>query len=310
MFIFFLLSCGIVVSVFGIRIDASIPRRNFISFTLLSPLTMPTQANAKVTAPTQGEVDDYVESLRQDGGGEAGFVESLKREVFSSDEGYHLGRNFARLDESPDRRFYDEPKFVEHIDKEAVALLTEFNTRIVGQSTDILDVCASHVSHVNVNKSASLRNAVGVGMNEKELSVNPLLTSSIVIDLNENPTLPTPILKGGDRRFDVALLQLSVDYLINPVEVLNSIASNLRPGGTLAISFSDRLFLDKAVGIWSGQDDFTHILTVCGYFAMSETETKKWNMSTLKPYVLSEGKGGKKDPLFAVTCQTKGPIAE
>lgn len=39
----------------------------------------------------------------------------------------------------------------------------------------------------------------------------------------------------------------------------------LRPGGLLAILFSNRLFLTKAVGNWAGNDDVDHVFTVGGY---------------------------------------------
>jgi ubiquinone/menaquinone biosynthesis C-methylase UbiE len=100
-----------------------------------------------------------------------------------------------------------------------------------------LDLCSSWTSHLKVQPKL----VVGLGMNEKELSANPSLTSWNVQDLNENPRLPYT-----ENAFSVVLCQLSIDYLTQPLEVLKEVGRVLRPGGAIHILFSNRLFLSKA----------------------------------------------------------------
>jgi len=266
-------------------------RRDILLLTT-SPLLLPSTASAKIPPPSQASIDEYLFTLKNS----PSFRESLKRETFPRDADFTDPSNFARLDSSPDTAFYTDPKLVEHIDDNAVQLLTKFNSDLVTaySATALLDVCASHVSHVNPPQK--LASAVGVGMNEKELSLNPLLTEFFVRDLNVDGKLPAV----PESSFDVALLQLSIDYLTKPTLTLNDIAHKLKPRSPLAITFSDRLFLSKAVSAWSGKDDFDHIFTVMSYFAAGG---ELWNLDTLKASVLCDGKNGKADPLFAVVCE-------
>jgi len=64
-------------------------------------------------------------------------------------------------------------------------------------------------------------------MNAYELSQNSLLTpsTSLIHDLNLSPTIPLP-----PSTFDVALMQLTVDYLTKPVDVFKSISDVIKPG--------------------------------------------------------------------------------
>jgi SAM-dependent methyltransferase len=158
---------------------------------------------------------------------------------------------FQRLDESPDKLFYSEPRFVEHIDSKAVIALARFHNqelRALNKAMyqkdspllDVLDLCSSWVSHLppEFSQPSSLR-VVGVGMNEKELQRNAQLTSYVVKDLNVEPKLPFP-----DDSFDAVLLQLSIDYLTQPIDVLKEAGRVLRPSGEVLISFSNRVFID------------------------------------------------------------------
>jgi SAM-dependent methyltransferase len=140
-------------------------------------------------------------------------------------------------------------------------------------------------------------------MNAEELRENPLLSNPsarVVQDLNENPVLPS-----DDNTFDFVLMQLTVDYLVRPVSVFKAVSSVLKPGGTFAVTFSDRVFMSKQVGIWSGKDDFDHIMTVVGYAAKSTLEGGEFDIEGLVVRVLSDGGGGRYDPLFAVEIKKK-----
>lgn len=214
---------------------------------------------------------------------------------------------FRRLDETPDEGFYADPRFVEHIDANAVRKLTSFHEaqlarvadKLYGDSTrplDILDVCSSWVSHLPVSYASKRSNVTGIGMNADELAGNPVLTDAHVQNLNSNPKLPV-----ADSQFDVALIQLSIDYLTQPVAVLKDIGRCLRPKGELFVSFSNRVFLTKAVAGWTGKSDEDHIDIVKELVALSGTfEDLPVEVMTVVPARGPSGRGD--DPLFVVTA--------
>ncbi|MGB5396898.1 MAG: methyltransferase domain-containing protein, partial [Gammaproteobacteria bacterium] len=59
--------------------------------------------------------------------------------------------------------------------------------------------------------------------------------------------------------FDAIVCTASFEYLTQPDEVLNALASVLKPGGLLVITFSNRWFPTKAVKIWSDIHEFERI---------------------------------------------------
>merc|ERR1711983_69287 len=98
-------------------------------------------------------------------------------------------------DSSNDDAFYDTPRFVTHIDDNAIRSLTdyyryEFNTMISSgksEKLDVLDICSSWISHLP--KDVPYGEVFGIGMNEKELSANRQLTDYKVQDLSINPSM-------------------------------------------------------------------------------------------------------------------------
>ena len=51
-------------------------------------------------------------------------------------------------------------------------------------------------------------------------------------------------------RVDAVTICVSIQYLQKPVAVLREVARVLRPGGVVAVTFSNRCFPTKAVAIW------------------------------------------------------------
>ncbi|VEU41367.1 unnamed protein product [Pseudo-nitzschia multistriata] len=208
---------------------------------------------------------------------------------------------FARLDNTPDSIFYQDPRFVEHVDENAVKLVTEYisNSAIQpGRDTAVLDLCSSWTSHIDKNVAQKIPRIAGLGMNAKELESNPSLTEWIVQDLNQNPELS----KYETESFDVVLCQLSIDYLTKPLQVLKEVGRILKPGGQVHIIFSNRLFLSKAVGLWTGGDDIDHAYYVSSYLHFCDG-----GFEAIKAKDLSTRKGGKDqriigDPMFVVTA--------
>jgi len=145
-----------------------------------------------------------------------------------------------RLDEAPDASFYEQPRFVAHIDAETIAALTTFYDEYLPERADVLDLMSSWISHLPVNKP--LGRVAGLGMNAAELQRNARLTDYVVHDLNVEPALPY-----DDASFERVLIAVSVQYLIRPMAVFREIRRALRPGGGVAVAMSHRCFPTKAI---------------------------------------------------------------
>lgn len=156
-------------------------------------------------------------------------------------------RAFAKSDPSPDAIFYAEPRFLTHIDDGAIAAVTGLYGTLFPADGTVLDLMSSWVSHLP--EKVAYAEVIGHGMNAAELAANPRLDRWFVQDLNRNPFLPLP-----DVSVDVTGMCVSIQYLQRPVEVLCEVARVLRPGGIVAITFSNRCFPTKAVAVWQGLD--------------------------------------------------------
>uniref|UniRef100_A0A7S3JT09 Methyltransferase type 11 domain-containing protein n=1 Tax=Aureoumbra lagunensis TaxID=44058 RepID=A0A7S3JT09_9STRA len=172
-------------------------------------------------------------------------------------------RDFARQDETADTEFYNFERFCYHIDERAVQALTKYyeTTFREWEKPDILDLCASHVSHFpqDINDFAGTR--VALGMNQAELEANKQCNHFIVKDLNADPRLPF-----DDNSFDIVTNCVSIDYLIHPLKICQEVARVLRPGGSALFSLSNRCFPSKAVDIWLRTNDLEHVFIVASYF--------------------------------------------
>ena len=153
------------------------------------------------------------------------------------------GKSFARLDSASDGIFYSEPRFVEHVDAQAVQSMTQYISSLLKPGDSVLDLCSSWTSHIDPEISKGLKTVAGLGMNAEELKSNSILTDWTVQDLNSNKNVKLPYEDGS---FDVVLIQLSIDYLLYPVEVASELFRVLAKGGKVAILYSNRLFIQKA----------------------------------------------------------------
>ncbi len=154
---------------------------------------------------------------------------------------------FDKLDPTPDPVFYEQPRFVTHIDDGAIAAVTGIYRDVLPRGGDLLDLMSSWVSHLP--PGIDYASVVGHGMNAAELAANPRLTSWFLQDLNAEPELPLP-----DASFDAATLCVSVQYLQRPVTVFTAVRRVLRPGAPFVVTFSNRCFPTKAVAIWQVLD--------------------------------------------------------
>ena len=147
---------------------------------------------------------------------------------------------FQRQDESADENFYIQPRFVTHIDDSTINCLTEFYHEQIASGSRVLDLMSSWISHLP--EGVTYADVSGLGMNAAELEANPRLNHYRVQDLNMNPILPF-----SDNAFDAVLIAVSIQYLVQPVEVMTEINRCLAPGGQCIVAMSHRLFPTKAI---------------------------------------------------------------
>ncbi|ACI65121.1 predicted protein [Phaeodactylum tricornutum CCAP 1055/1] len=203
----------------------------------------------------------------------------------------YSAEDFARQDESDDELFYESPRLVYHIDDAAVGALTQYYAEEFKDGDDVLDICSSWVCHYpNQWKGGKV---VGLGMNEYELSQNPVLDSYVVKDLNKEPTIPF-----DDNSFDKVTCVVSVDYLNKPLEVFQEIGRVLRPGGECILSMSNRCFPTKAFRIWLQTSDLEHVFIAGSFFHYAE----KFDPPSGKDISPNPGRS---DPLFIVKAAKK-----
>ena len=164
-----------------------------------------------------------------------------------------------KLDESNDALFYEHHRLVTNVDERFIEQLTELYRERLTPNSCILDMMSSWVSHLP--SDMEFARVEGHGMNAEELAKNPSLDHYVVQNLNENHRLPFE-----DRTFDAVLNTVSVQYLQNPEAVFAEIYRVLKPGGIAIVSFSNRMFYQKAIAAWRDSSDATHIALVKSYF--------------------------------------------
>jgi len=164
-----------------------------------------------------------------------------------------------KLDDSNDKLFYSYPRFVTHVDEGFIQQLSDLYRDRLKPDTRIFDMMSSWVSHLPEEMEFS--HVEGHGLNAEELARNPRLNHYFVQDLNENPQLPLP-----DQEFDAVLNAVSVQYLQYPEAVFTEIHRILKPGGVAIISFSNRMFYQKAIQAWRDGTEASRVELVKHYF--------------------------------------------
>ncbi|MBM3161783.1 MAG: class I SAM-dependent methyltransferase [Chlorobi bacterium] len=203
---------------------------------------------------------------------------------------------FRRNDERDDSLFYRVPRLVDHLDEMAISHVRELYGRVLENGSKVLDLMCSSSSHL----PESLRFEVtGLGMNREELACNPVLSRSIVHDLNREPQLPF-----ADGEFDAVVCTASIEYLTRPAEILREAARVSRPGAKVMVVFSDRWFPGKEILPWSELHPFERLGLVldcfrkAGAYGALHTETVRgYARPEQDPYIRERAFS---DPLFAV----------
>ena len=115
--------------------------------------------------------------------------------------------------------------------------------------------------------------------------------------LNADPKLPL-----ADQSFEAILVAVSVQYLQYPEAVFAEIQRVLTPGGICIVSFSNRMFYQKAIAAWRDSTDTEHLQLVQHYFR----QTPGFDQPTVvaqrsdQPLLLQMLGLGHRDPFYAV----------
>ncbi|MDP5338707.1 MAG: class I SAM-dependent methyltransferase, partial [Nodularia sp. (in: cyanobacteria)] len=123
------------------------------------------------------------------------------------------------------------------------------------------------------------------------------LNHYFVQNLNDQPQLPLP-----DQSFDAVLNCVSVQYMQYPEAIFAEIHRLLKPGGIAIISFSNRMFFQKAIQAWRDAAETTRVELVKHYFTSVPGFTVPEvivNKSTAPNFFQWLGAGGG-DPFYAV----------
>lgn len=191
---------------------------------------------------------------------------------------------FRRLDDSDDELFYQTPRLVVHIDDVAIRTVGEIYLSRLPRGGVILDLMSSWRSHLPPELKPV--RVVGLGLNRPEMEDNPALTEIVTHNLNRTSQLPF-----DDASFDGAVLTVSVQYLIHPIEVFAETGRVLRPGAPFIVTFSNRMFPTKAVAIWANASEEQRAELVGCYFTHS---------AAFEKIELIDRSSGETDPLWAV----------
>ncbi|MBD2440711.1 class I SAM-dependent methyltransferase [Nostoc sp. FACHB-110] len=164
-----------------------------------------------------------------------------------------------KLDETDDKLFYAYPRFVTHVDDGFIQQLTDLYRDRLKPNTRILDMMSSWVSHLP--DEIQFAHVEGHGLNAEELARNPRLNHYFVQDINANPQLPLL-----DQDFDAVVICVSVQYIQYPEAIFSEIHRILKPGGVAIISFSNRMFFQKAIQAWRDASEAARVELVKRYF--------------------------------------------
>uniref|UniRef100_A0A0G4HFR5 Methyltransferase type 11 domain-containing protein n=1 Tax=Chromera velia CCMP2878 TaxID=1169474 RepID=A0A0G4HFR5_9ALVE len=273
-------------------------------------LSLPPTAQAEETVTLTLEAEPLEDFLEQFDEKKVDKFRILQRVVYPAEWPFDDSIDFLRIDRKDDKEFYEEPRFVQHIDEFARSSLTSFYKQEFPQDgfSNInatnriahLDLCSSWVSHFP--DFYQPRKVVGVGMNGNELRANRVLTDYVVQNLNLNPKLEGPLF--ADESYDVITNALSVDYLTKPREVFKEMYRLLKPGGVAILGFSNRCFFTKAVRCWLKSTDYQRCGIAALYFKFGGF--KDIQASDIG----EESRFQKVDPMYVVWARKPGPNAK
>jgi SAM-dependent methyltransferase len=203
-----------------------------------------------------------------------------------------------KLDDTNDRNFYDVPRLVTHVDAGFIAQLTDVYRDRLNPGMRVLDLMSSWISHLP--DEITFEHVEGHGMNAEELAKNPRLNHYFLQNLNENLQLPL-----ADQTFDAVICTVSVQYLQYPEAIFTEIYRVLKPNGLCIMSFSNRMFYQKAIAAWRDGSERDRVNLVKSYFgAIPRFSTPEVieKQSVVNPLLQMFGLGSS-DPFYAVIAR-------
>ena len=139
-----------------------------------------------------------------------------------------------KLDRSDDALFYNEPRFVHHLDAPFRERLTTLYRQKLPPCAVVLDLMSSWVSHLP--DDVIYDEVIGHGLNEEELNANPRLDRNWVQNLNRDQILPLV-----DSSIDATLMVAGWQYLQQPEAIAAELLRITRPMGQVIVAFSNRM---------------------------------------------------------------------
>ncbi|MCF8109780.1 MAG: methyltransferase domain-containing protein [Desulfohalobiaceae bacterium] len=182
-----------------------------------------------------GRINVWVETAAEKGPG-------MQARYRNQPTDFHVAGGDEREDPSKDSLFYQAPRLVSHVDRQASWCIRQEYAGYLQQGSNVLDLMSSVQSHLPEDRDLEV---TGLGLNQAEMEHNPQLQHRRIQDLNERSELPFT-----DGAFDAAVCSLSIEYLLNPDQVLAEMSRVLKPGGELLISLSNRWFPPKVTRFW------------------------------------------------------------
>jgi hypothetical protein len=205
------------------------------------------------------------------------------------------GNGMSRMDQREDPLFYTTPRMVQHLDARALETVNALYRRLIPAQADVLDLMASHDSHLQGCSPRSLR---VLGLNAPELDANAAATARLVQDLNQSKTLPF-----DDASVDAVVCTASVEYLTQPRDIFTEVLRILRPGGVFIATFSNRWFPTKAIQVWGELHEFERVGMVtqwfqqAGFCGLHTLSSRGWARPQDDPHY---GETAVSDPVYAV----------
>jgi SAM-dependent methyltransferase len=204
-----------------------------------------------------------------------------------------------KMDETNDRAFYEDSRLVTHVDAGFIAQLTDLYRDRLKPGMRVFDMMSSWVSHLP--DDIEFEYVEGHGMNEAELAKNPRLNHHFTQNLNEN--LKLPLL---DQSFDAVICTVSVQYLQYPEAIFAEIYRVLKTDGICIMSFSNRMFYQKAIAAWRDGSERDRVNLVKSYFGsttrFSTPEVVEKQAGAISPIFKMFGMGSG-DPFYAVIAK-------
>ncbi|ETI24536.1 hypothetical protein G647_03905 [Cladophialophora carrionii CBS 160.54] len=210
-----------------------------------------------------------------------------------------------------DTAFYSSPRFVTHIDDNAINNLRRHYDDVLPRRGRILDFCSSWISHypreVAEAATSGELEVLGTGMNALELSKNRVLKHWSVQDLNDDPDVRLPGASAKEepepeQKLDASTCVVSIDYLTRPVEVLKSIRRQTKDGGKVHLIVSNRCFPTKVVSRWLQVDEEDRLAMVGDYLWWSG-----WRHIEIQTLVQGSFMT---DPLWVVRGENTGEVTQ